>query len=112
MPEAFVELVEIVTGDADVGGLDLCVTDFEDVVDLELGEVQALGGEVFADGAVGEVDLVLGAESGVEFFGVEADGAVGAAVVFFVALLVAFYAGFGDEGAMDGALGHAAGGDV
>jgi hypothetical protein len=112
--EVGVPLSELATGSADVG-------DFDDAAggaaDLELGffgeggEVEAAGGEVFADVAVGDVDAFV-AEEGVEFFAVDADGAVGAAVVFAVFLLVAGDALEGDPGVEEGAFGHAAGGDV
>lgn len=102
-----VELFQVGAGDSDVGDFDRAGADFETIAVLEGVKIEALGGEVFTDGAVGQVDAIF-AEPVVEFVTEEADGAIGTAVVFFVALAVAFEAVFGDAGVEDGLLGHAA----
>src|SRR5688572_22529583 len=77
------------------------VADGQAVALGEAAQVDAAGGEVFADGAVFQVNALF-AQPGVEFLGVDADGAVGATVVLAVALPVAVDAVGGDLGARDG----------
>src|SRR5687767_7735772 len=104
--EVDVPFLEVATGYADVGDLDdTMFADGQAVAFGEAAQVDAAGGEVFADGAVFQVNALF-AQPGVEFLGVDADGAVGATVVLAVALPVAVDAVGGDLGARDGELGH------
>ena len=99
------------TGDADVGELDDALADFQAVAFFEVLEVDAAGGEIFADVAVFHIHAGF-AEALIEFFAVEADSAVGAAVEFAVFLPIAINAIDADHGLGNGRFGHSATGDV
>src|SRR4051812_26467214 len=86
--EARIPLKKIPAGDADFGDLDDGLAEAQLCADGEVLEIEAVGGEIFADAAPLKVDPLF-AQSVVELDAVEAKGAIRPAMNFAIALAVA-----------------------
>src|SRR5207248_2409008 len=106
-----IPFLQLIARNSDVGDLDDAGSNLQPVALFQMLKVDPASCEIFADVAITDLHTVI-AQALVEFFAVNADGAIWPAVVFAVFLPVALDTIDADHRLWDWLLGHAAAGDV